>query len=154
MKFLNKAKALEKNPLLRLLMLFLIVTLLLFLLSDMILHHYQIGLSLSQATETIVGNEEDFTEPMLFDTLLEHVHIDLFSSMTTLMLLAVIWIRLHPLKKQYLIHLAFLSLIGTQMALLSSFYTSFAIPLWIGLFLLWHGVAFYMGSTSIWRLYR
>ena len=154
MKFLNRAKALEKNPLLRLLMLFLILTLLLFLLSDILLHNYQIGLSLTEATETIMGNEENFTEPMLFDTLLEHVHIDLFSSMISLMLLAVIWIRLHPLKKQYLIHLAFLSLIGTQTALLASFYTAFSIPFWIGLFLLWHGVAFYMGITSMWRLYR
>ena len=44
----------------------------------MLLHHYQIGLETSKAIETIMGNEEEFTDPILFDALLERVHIDLF----------------------------------------------------------------------------
>jgi hypothetical protein len=154
MKFLNNSKELKNNPLLTLLMLFLVGTLMLFLISDLLLHHYQIGLILNQAQETIMGNEENFTEPMLFDTLLEHLHIDILTSMITLMLLAVILIRLEPKAKQYTIHLAFLSAIFSQIAFILSFYFYVAIPFWIGFFLLWHFVAFYMAIKSIWRLYK
>jgi hypothetical protein len=152
MKFLNNSKELHSNALLKLLMLFLIGTLMLFLISDLLLHHYQIGLTISQAEETIMGNEENFSDPMLFDTLLEHLHIDILSSMITLMLLAVILIRLERETKQYTIHLSFLSAIFSHITFIASFYFSIAIPLWIGFFLLWHGVAFYMAINSMWRL--
>lgn len=134
-------------------MLFLVVVLMLFLLSDIALHHYQIGLTLSQATETIAGNEANFTDPILFDSLLERVHIDILTSMITLILLAVILIRLTPKETQYTIHLAFVSAILTQFSLLLSFYFEPFILIWIGLFIVWHLVAFQMSIKTIWRLY-
>jgi hypothetical protein len=153
-KFLNNDKELINNPLLKQLMLFLVVVLMLFLLSDIALHHYQIGLTLNQTTETIMGNEENFTDPILFDSLLERLHIDILTSMLTLMLLAVILIRLTPKAKQYTIHIAFISAILTQFSLLLSFYFKPFILIWIGLFILWHLVAFQMSIKSIWRLYK
>ena len=123
----------------------------LFLVSDMLLHHYQIGLEISKATETLLGNEEEFTDPILFDALLERVHIDIFTSTITLMLLSIVYVRITPQHKikSLPIHLLFLTAIFSHMALMGGFYGGeFFIMAWIGLFAIWHiiaiGLSFYM----------
>jgi hypothetical protein len=151
MQFLDKSKELNRNPLLKKLIIFLVLTLLLYLGLDVFLHQQQIGLTLSTATNTILGNEEEFLEPILFDTLLERTHANILSSMISLMLLAVILIRLNPKSKQYLIHLAFISAILSHGLLLLT-NSSLLIALWIGFFMLWHGFAFIMGIMILWRL--
>lgn len=154
MQFLDKHKELESNPLLTRLILFLVLSLLIFLGLDVLLHHHQIGLTLQAATSNILGNEEEFLDPILFDTLLEHVHSDTLSAMLTLMLLTTVHIRLTPKKKQTLIHLTFLSAILTQVTLLLSTTFSIFITLWIGLFLLWHFLALWLGIRIMWRLLK
>lgn len=154
MKFLKKNKEFDKNPLLKKLILFLVFTLLLFLGLDVLLHHHQIGLTLATATDTILGNEEEFLDPILFDSLLERVHADILSAMIVLMLLATILIRLSSQSKQRLVHLSFLTAIFTQVALLLAPSLPLFIVLWITLFLLWHFIAFVMGLRIIWELLR
>ena len=154
MKFLERNKEFDKNPLLKKLILFLICTLLLFLGLDVLLHHHQIGLTLATATDTILGNEEEFLDPILFDSLLERVHADILSAMIVLMLLATILIRLSSQSKQRLVHLSFLTAIFTQVALLVAHSLPQFIVLWITLFLLWHFIAFVMGLRIIWELLR
>ena len=154
MKFLKKNKEFDKNPLLKKLILFLVFTLLLFLGLDVLLHHHQIGLTLATATDTILGNEEEFLDPILFDSLLERVHADILSAMIVLMLLATILIRLSSQSKQRLVHLSFLTAIFTQVALLLAHSLPQFIVLWITLFLLWHFIAFVMGLRIIWELLR
>lgn len=154
MKFLKKNKEFDKNPLLKKLILFLVFTLLLFLGLDVLLHHHQIGLTLETATDTILGNEEEFLDPILFDSLLERVHADILSAMIVLMLLATILIRLSSQSKQRLVHLSFLTAIFTQVALLLAPSLPLFIVLWITLFLLWHFIAFVMGLRIIWELLR
>jgi len=154
MKFLKKNKEFDKNPLLKKLILFLVFTLLLFLGLDVLLHHHQIGLTLATATDTILGNEEEFLDPILFDSLLERVHADILSAMIVLMLLATILIRLSSQSKQRLVHLSFLTAIFTQVALLLAPSIPLFIVLWITLFLLWHFIAFVMGLRIIWELLR
>ena len=154
MRFLNNSKTLESNPLLKNLMAFLLLSLMLYLGLDVLLHQQQIGLTLDLATQTIMGDEENFVEPILFDTLLERVHFDILSSMITLMLIAVMVIRLQPKnQKQLSIHLSFLTAILSQIALILAFYYWSFIPVWIGLFLLWHLIALWMSANSVWRLY-
>ena len=152
MQFLDKSKELNKNPLLKKLILFLVLTLLLYLGLDILLHQHQIGLTLTTATNTILGNEEEFLDPILFDTLLERTHSNILSSMITLMLLAVILIRLNPSAKQYLIHFSFITAILSHVVLLLTFSYSLFITLWIGFFILWHLLAFIMGLNIMWRL--
>ncbi|CAA6800618.1 MAG: Unknown protein [uncultured Sulfurovum sp.] len=151
MQFLDKSRELHKNPLLKKLILFLVLTLLLYLGVDIFLHQHQIGLTLSTATNNILGNEEEFLDPILFDTLLERTHANILSSMITLMLLALILIRLNPKSTPYLIHFAFISSILSHVLLLLTSNTLF-IALWIGFFMLWHVFAFVMGLIIIWRL--
>ena len=154
MQFLEKNKEFDKNPLLKKLILFLVFILILFLGLDMLVHHHQIGLTLTTATHTILGNEEEFLEPILFDTLLERVHADILSAMITLMLLATILIRLNFKSKQRLVHLSFLTAIFSQIALLLAPSLPLFIALWLVLFLLWHLLAFVMGISIFWKLLK
>ena len=59
MKFLV-SKELKQNRLLRQVVLFLVILFGFFLLTDLVLYHFQIGLNLEKAIETLMGNEEAF----------------------------------------------------------------------------------------------
>lgn len=154
MQFLDKAKELDKNPLLKKLILFLVITLLLYLGLDIILHHQQIGLTFSTATNTILGNEEKFIDPILFDSLLEHVHTNILASMVTLILLTTIYIRLKSESKQRLVHLSFSTAILSQIVLLLTTTLPFFINVWVILFLLWHLTAFILGLIVVGKLLK
>ena len=154
MKFLV-TKELWHNQLLKWLVVFFVAILILFLLSDMLLHHYQIGLEFSRAIETIMGNEEEFTDPILFDALLERVHIDIFTSTITLMLLVLIYVRVVPQNKikSLPIHLLFLTAILSHIALMGGFYAGeFFIYSWVVLFIIWHIIAIALSFYTIFRL--
>ncbi|MEA1879475.1 MAG: hypothetical protein U9N11_02355 [Campylobacterota bacterium] len=154
MKFLV-TNELSQNPLLKMLVLFFVTIMMLFLLSDIALHHYQIGLTLSIASEAILGNEEAFVEPMLFDVLLEKVHIDIFISMIALTLLVVIYIRVYKPKTNKMIHIGFISAILTVLALvLAYFYGEVFVVFWITFFLVWHFVALYFALLIMVKLVR
>lgn len=152
MKFLV-TKELEQNRLLSLQVLWLTAILTLFLFSDMVLHHYQVGLTPTLALETILGNEEAFLEPILFSALLERIHIDIFISMLTLMLLVVIYIRLSKERKNTMIHVSFISAILAPISLLLGyFYGEIFIFVWLGLFVVWHLSALYFSLFIFRRL--
>ena len=150
MKFLI-TKEIWDNQLLKWLVVLLTTLLSLFLLSDMLLHHYQIGLEFSKAIETIMGNEDEFVDPILFDALLERVHVDLFTSTITLMLLAVVYVRVAGKNdiNALAIHLSFVTAILAPILLILGFYFGeFFIYAWIVLFIVWHvlalGLSFYI----------
>ncbi|WP_309497334.1 hypothetical protein [Sulfurovum sp.] len=150
MKFLV-TKELEQNRLLTLQILLLTGILTLFLFSDIVLHHYQVGLTPVQALETILGNEEAFLEPILLPALLERIHIDIFISMITLLLLVIIYIRISKNGKNKMIHLAFLSAILAPFSLLLGyFYGEMFVYVWLVMFVLWHLCALYF-SLFIFR---
>jgi hypothetical protein len=152
MKFLV-TKELSDNKLLREQVLWLTAILVLFLFMDLVLHHYKVGLNPSLVIENILGNEEAFIEPILFSVLLENIHIDLFISMLTLMLLVAIFIRVVHNPKTKLIHLAFLSAILAPLSLLLGyFYGEVFINLWIVFFVLWHLTALYFALTIFRKL--
>ena len=152
MKFLV-SKELQKNPLLKKLVIFVAFILALFLVSDILLHHFQIGLFFDKAIETILGNEEAFIDPLPFDSLLERVHINILTSLLTLMIIASVCISLGS--KGILIHLAFISAILSHIALLSALSVGkIAIMIWITLFLLWHILAIMMTLAIMIRLFR
>lgn len=143
MKFLI-TKELHHNPLLKVLILFFVAILTLFLFSDILIYHYQIGLTPTLAEECLRGDIETYTEPILFDVLLERVHISIFTSMITLMLLSIIYMRVYNIEKSFVIHLGFISAILSPITLiLSYFYGNIFIVLWISSFLFWHMIALY-----------
>lgn len=154
MKFLV-TKELHQNPLLSKLVLFFVLILSVFLITDLVLHHLQIGLIPAQALETLQGNEEAFIEPLLFDVLLERVHIGIFTSMITLVLLSIILMRVTEKQNDRSIHFAFITAILAPVALLLGyFYGVVFVTLWIVLFTLWHLLGIYFSLVITWRLLR
>jgi len=146
---------LKKNSLLKLVVLFLLAILSIFLCTDLVLHHLQIGLTLEQASQTLLGNEEAFIEPLLFDVLLERVHVGIFTSMITLVLLSIIYMRVKNIAKSKVIHIAFISAILAPITLLLAYvYGTVFIVLWIGFFILWHLCALYLALATVWSLVR
>ncbi len=150
MKFLI-TKDLNSNPLLKLLIFFVSSILLFFLISDIVLHHYQIGLTVQKATETILGNEDAFVDPIFFDILLERVHIDILISLLTLLIISSVCISIAKKNrfKGILINFSFIFAILSHISLLFGFYYGevFIIS-WIFLFTAWHIFAIMM-TTSI-----
>ena len=157
MKFLV-THDLKKVPLLRYLILFVTLFILFFLVSDVALHHTQIGLTLEKVTSTLYGNEERFEEPILLGSLLLTVHIDWFFSMLVVLTLLAIYIRLYEKSKstKKWIHLFSFLGIFTPLLLLLSFLikSKVLVVAWIGMFTLWHIVAFYLGVKSLLKLIR
>lgn len=154
MKFLVTSE-LNENRLLRLVVLFLVFILLLFISSDVALQQYQMGLMPQDVLVVLQGDEDSFTEPILFDILLEKIHISIFTSMITLILLVIIYMRVNYQYNNLLIHVLFLSAIFTPiMLILTYFYGITFSILWLILFLLWHILAIYLSLNIIWKLFR
>jgi uncharacterized membrane protein HdeD (DUF308 family) len=139
MKFLI-SKDLEYSRLLNTLMVGVNMGLVFYLMLDILLHGYLLGIDLNQIAQTLYGNPEEFIEPILLDTLLLHVHIDLFMSLFTVMIIASIYIRLfdRETRTRWLVHLVFLLNLVAPVLLLVAYFTSVAsVYLW--------GVSFLMG---------
>lgn len=144
MRFLV-TQELKHNPLLKQLVLFFTALLCVYLISDIFLVHLQLGLTLDKASEVLLGNEESFIEPLLFDVLLEKVHIGIFTSMLSLLLLSIIYMRTYSIEHAKVIHVAFIAAILAPVSLLLAHnYGTIFIILWIGLFVLWHLSGLYM----------
>ena len=154
MKFLV-TKELKDNVLLTRVVLIFVLIFFLFLLSDILLNHYQMGLTIESVKETLHGNEETFIEPLLLDVLLERMHISIFISMIVLLLLSIIYMRIHNSSTSAVIHLTFITAILTPIVLLLAyFYGSIFILTWIILFISWHSLGIYLTFNIAWNLVR
>lgn len=155
MKFLV-TKEINNSPFFKYLMGVLTIFVLLFLVSDMVLHHHQIGLTTIQATTTLHGNEESFEEPILLTALLLQVHIDLFLSMFILLILSTMFIRLYAKKRYSRVRIHLLSISGllSPILLLFSYFWSSVILFWISIFIFWHLISLLFCIMILWGLYR
>ena len=155
MKFLvskNSAPA----PLLRQLMIAVTAALLLYLLLDVVLHGYLIGLSPQAAAQTLFGNEEAFVEPILFESLLLQVHIDLFMALVSLLILVAIYLRMMQKEKVRtgVLHSLFLAALGAPLLLVVAYFGgSFWLYGWVGAFFIWHLLALFVGTVALKRLF-
>ncbi len=140
MKFLV-TKDLAHSTLLGNLMAGVVVAIFFYLVLDIVLHAYVIGLDVSTVSTTLFGNTEEFIEPILIDTLLLQVHIDLFMSLFAIMIVTSIYIRLHSTKvlTKLLVHLLFILGLLAPLLLMVSYFTSVSfIYLWLACFMIGH----------------
>jgi len=115
---------------------------------DVVIHAYVIGADIQSVTLTLVGDSENFIEPVLIDTLLLQVHIDLFVTLFALMILASIFIRFHERASitRWMVHLVFLLGMVTPMLLIVAYLGwIWLVPVWISAFVAWHLLACFMG---------
>jgi len=143
MKFLV-TKDLAHSTLLSYLMGSVVFAILLYLGFDMVLHAYVIGLDMQSASVTLFGDVENFVEPVLIDSLLLQVHIDLFMTLFALLILSSIYIRLYSGKMmtKWVVHLLFsLGILAPVTLLLAYFVSASFTAMWLISFVLWHILA-------------
>jgi len=143
MKFLV-AKDLAHSTLLNYLMAGVVVAILLYLGLDTVLHAYVIGLDVHSISVTLFGDAENFVEPVLIDSLLLQVHIDLFMTLFALLILSSIYIRLYTDKTmtKWIVHLLFiLGMLAPASLLLAYFVSASFVSIWLISFVLWHLLA-------------
>ena len=154
MKFLV-TKDLAHSTLLAKLMLGVCVALFFYLGLDGVLHAYILGDNLSEITNTLYGNVDAFIEPILIDTLLLQVHMDLFMALLSIMILSSIYIRLFREKKatKVLVHLVFIFGLLAPIFLLVAYFTSlWAVYVWLVSFFFWHLLGLGMSLAIIQKL--
>ncbi len=143
MKFLV-TKDLSHSRLLAYLVGSVVFAILIYLVLDLILHSYVIGSDMTSIKSTLFGNVETFEEPILIDSLLLQVHIDLFMTLFALLILSSIYIRLYEKTSilKWTVHSLFvLGIITPLFLLLAYFGFKIFIYFWLGSFILWHLMA-------------
>ncbi len=156
MKFLT-TKELNENRLLQYLIAGLLIFFVLFLISDVALHHLQIGLTFKEACSLILGNEEEFIEPILLETLLLTVHIDLFFSMLLLLCLSAISIRVFKRGNPtfWFLNALYISAMLAPLLLISSYFLGeMVVMAWIVVFALWHILALFLSLKTLYAVFR
>lgn len=154
MKFVL-SKDIEHSKLLNTLLIGVSAALFFYLVFDLILHGYIIGSDISTISATLYGNAEEFIEPILLDALLLQVHIDLFMSLFTFMILATIYIRLFSEEKmtRWFVHLLFIFGILAPLMLLVAYLSSIVfVYLWILTLLVGHFLAILFALRIVKRL--
>ncbi len=143
MKFLV-TKDLAHSTLLSYLMGSVVFAILLYLGFDIVIHAYVIGLDMQSASVTLFGDVENFVEPILIDSLLLQVHIDLFMTLFALLILSSIYIRLYSEKvmTKWVVHLLFLTGMLAPISLILAYFVSASLTvMWLISFVMWHLLA-------------
>lgn len=154
MKFLV-SKDLAHSTLLRHLMTGVVFALFFYWVLDIVLHAYVLGLDVTTLSTTLYGNNEEFIEPILIDTLLLQVHIDLFMSLFAIMIVASIYIRIYSTKvmTKWLVHLLFiLGLLSPILLMVAYFTTVGFIYVWLVSFVLGHILGMSMSLLIVKKL--
>ncbi|MEN8727991.1 MAG: hypothetical protein ABF276_08530 [Sulfurovum sp.] len=154
MKFLV-TKDLAHSTLLSYLMGSVVFSILLYLVLDTVLHAYVIGLDIDSVLVTLFGDTENFIEPVLIDSLLLQVHIDLFMTLFSLLILSSIYIRLYSTKlmTKWMVHFLFIFGMITPLMLLLAYFTgSFFAYIWLIGFFIWHILAVVMALMILKRV--
>lgn len=155
MKFLV-TKDLAHSKLLAYLMGAVVFAILLYLALDVVLHGYVIGSDISAIKSTLFGNADTFEEPILIDSLLLQVHIDLFMTIFTLLILSSVYIRLYEktTSMKMVLHTLFISGVIAPLSLLLAYsWSQSFMYVWMVSFLLWHIVALLLTFMILRRLH-
>ena len=154
MKFLV-TKDLAHSQLLAYLIAAVLTAILLYLGLDVVLHGYVIGFDMTAIHSTLFGNVETFEEPILIDSLLLQVHIDLFITIFVLLILSSVYIRLHDktTAMKWVLHALFVSgLLAPLSLLLAYFWSEVFVTVWVVTFIVWHLLSLIITASLFTRL--
>ena len=101
---------------------------------------------------TLYGDVENFVEPILIDSLLLQVHIDLFMTLFAILILSSIYIRLYSdeAETKWIVHLLFiLGMLAPIMLILAYFVGTFFAAMWLISFILWDVLASIVGMMIL-----
>jgi len=133
-----------------------VFAMLLYLILDVFVHGYVLGWDVASIHTTLYGNVETFEEPILIDSLLLQVHIDLFMGIFSLLILTAIWIRFCVEKQvlTWVLHAVLLSALLAPICLILAYLSSaFFLYAWLATYCLWHALALFI-IVMIFRKFR
>ncbi|QSZ41878.1 hypothetical protein GJV85_07075 [Sulfurimonas aquatica] len=134
----------------------LLFFILLYLIFDIFVKESSMGLTFTTLMNTLVGNEEEFIDPMSKSSFLEYIHMEVFFSMMILLTLSSAFIRLSSKGRHTLLvlNIVMICALFSLLALVLSYFISsdFIYP-YIVSFLSWHILGVYMSLYSLFRLY-
>jgi hypothetical protein len=139
------------KPLLNGLLMFTI----LYLIFDILVKNYTLGLSVATVSTTLFGNADEFLDPMDKSVFLEFIHTQIFFLMMLLLTLSAVFIRLLHKKQNTIITMNILMFFGilTPVTLTAAyFYSAEFTGIYLVCFFSWHIIALYMALKSFWEL--
>ena len=134
----------------------LLIFTLLYLVADILVKANSFGLFSSAIKLTLFGDEEEFIEPLSQASFLEFIHTEIFFIMMILLTLSAIYARVSRKKSfsLWIINAVLLSSLVSLIALTISYYFDpLLMNLYVITFFLWHILAFYMATYSLWSLH-
>ncbi|MDQ7046016.1 MAG: hypothetical protein Q9M32_08905 [Sulfurimonas sp.] len=149
-------KDLKQDALMKPILSGLLIFTLLYLLADVFVKQYTLGLFYDEIFLNLFGNEEEFLDPMLKSSFLEFWHIEIFFIMMLLLTLSAVFIRLYSNTSFNLLVLntMLLSALLCIISIALSFFASEVfIHIYIISFFIWHILALYMSIYSLWNLH-
>ena len=135
----------------------LLIFIFFYLISNMMVKHFNFGVLPSTVLLTLFGDEEQYIDPLSTASFLEFWHMEIFFIMMLLLTLSAVFIRIakNSNLKIILINTLMLSSLVSLVSLLASFFVSSVfVYLYSSLFVLWHIVAIYMVLYSLWKLHH
>ena len=149
MKFIV-SKDLRKNRLMRNLLLFFSLIMLLFLALDVVNKALRFGFTFTDIQNSILGNKEEFIEPISMLGALELIHSDMFMAMLLLLLIGAIFMRIETkFKAQQLSSAIMLSIASFVSFFSSMFFGKVFVTVAVVAFLSWHILAMFMLFVSL-----
>ena len=135
----------------------LLIFIFFYLISNMMVKHFNFGVLPSTVLLTLFGDEEQYIDPLSTASFLEFWHMEIFFIMMLLLTLSAVFIRIakNSNLKIILINTLMLSSLVSLVSLLASFFVSSVfVYLYSSLFVLWHIVAIYMVLYALWKLHH
>jgi len=148
-KDLKKDKGMQ--PILIGLLLFIV----LYIFADFVVKYSSIGLFSDALTLTILGDADQFLDPINKSSFLELIHAEIFFLMMILLTLSAVFMRLHATKKYSILvlNVTMISAIFSLITLTLSYFVSINfINLYVVSYFTWHIGALYMSLLSFWGL--
>ena len=156
MKF-TLLKDLKQDVLMKPILSGLLIFTLLYIVSDIFVKQATIGIILSDISNNLFGNEDEFLDPMLLSSFLEFWHIEIFFIMMVLFTLSAIFIRLSTMNttNMLILNITLLSALASLICFALSYFVSKEfLFIYIAGFYTWHILSFYMAITSLWKLHK
>lgn len=153
MKFIA-SKKLSDNPILRGVIAWMVLLLMIAMVLSLSAKGIEFGTTPENWISTVMGNPEEFSEPMLWSDLLLGIHTDLFGLIITFILIASLYVRTSrsTVLKMMLFSALLLTLILYPLGLLaSSLLGGLAVTIGLSSFALFHLLILLM-SADLWIL--
>jgi len=133
----------------------LLIFIALYLIFDIYVKSYTMGITTNTIENTLFGNSDEFLDPINKSVFLEFIHMQIFFLMMLVFTLSAVFIRLLYQKENTILTmniLMFFALLTPISLLMTYFYSSEFITIYLVSFFSWHISAFYMMLRSIWEL--